>query len=251
MLILAPAAAFAAPGPDAPSTTGLWKIEGAVRGRPVNMMCTLAEEQDHTLNGTCSGDGDGKTAHKIEGKVKAQKVEFHLQTAYRGSAITLMVNGKLNEDATRMDGGLEVEPMSVAGTFTATREAASPAPPDPATSALDTPAALPHALSTPSAAGTWQIDADVQGTAVKLTCVLKQADDKLAGTCTRGDEPTLATVTGALTEKGLAWKFDSDYQGQPITVSMSATLAADSAKMTGTMLVMPFNADGTFSGVKQ
>ena len=250
MLILAPAAAFAAPGPDTPSTTGVWKIEGAVRGRPVNMMCTLAEEQDHKLSGTCSGAGDDTTAHKIDGKVKAQKVEFHFDTAYRGSPITLMINGKLNEDSTKMNGGLDVEPLAVSGSFTATREA-TPAAADQAISATDAPALLPHSASTSPAAGTWQIEGDVQGTPVKLTCVLKQADDKLSGTCTRSDNATPAAVTGALTEKGLGWKFDSDYEGQAITVSMQATLESDNAKMTGTMLVTPFNADGTFSGVKQ
>jgi hypothetical protein len=39
ILLLCSGVMLAASVSDAPSTTGLWKIDGDVQGRPVNMMC--------------------------------------------------------------------------------------------------------------------------------------------------------------------------------------------------------------------
>jgi hypothetical protein len=58
-------------------------------------------------------------------------------------------------------------------------------------------------------------------------------------------------LTGVTTAKGIGWHFDTAYQGQPITISMSATIAADSAKMNGTMSVAPMGVEGTFAAAKQ
>ena len=103
----------------------------------------------------------------------------------------------------------------------------------------------------PIATGTWKIDGDVQGTQVTMTCVLAEAEHKLAGTCTAGEDSTPRALTGVTTAKGIGWRFDAAYQGQPITVSMNATIAADGTKMTGTMSVAPMDADGTFVASKQ
>jgi len=100
------------------------------------------------------------------------------------------------------------------------------------------------------ATGTWKIDGDVQGTPVKLTCVIAEAEHKLAGSCT--DEENMPRIlTGATTAKGVGWHFDSEYQGQPIAFSMNATMAADGTKMNGTMTVAPMGVNGTFVAVRQ
>jgi hypothetical protein len=254
ILLLAPAVASAAPAADAPSTSGLWKIDGEVMGRPVNMMCTLTET-NRKLIGTCSGAVDGYAAHKVAGTVKAQKVEFYFQTSIGGNAITLIVNGTLNPNRSRMDGSLDVEPLAVGGTFAASRE---PAPATDAvtgaapTTTTDGMSGEGTAATASAATGTWKIDGDVQGTPVKLTCVLTAAEQKLTGTCAVASEDNVPrALTGTVTEKGLGWHFDSEYQGQPITVSMNAMLSIDGSRMNGTMAVAPFDADGTFIGVRQ
>jgi hypothetical protein len=102
------------------------------------------------------------------------------------------------------------------------------------------------------AGDTWKVDGDVQGTPVRMTCILSEADHKLTGTCAgAGDDTTPRKLTGETTETGLSWKFDSAYQGSPITVFMSGSKSADGMKMSGTMSVDPMGADGTFTAVKQ
>lgn len=104
----------------------------------------------------------------------------------------------------------------------------------------------------PLATGTWKIDGDVMGTPVTMTCLLTEAEHKLTGSCTgAGGDRTPRALTGVTTAKGLGWRFDNEYQGQPITFSMSATIAADGTKMNGTMSVAPMGVGGTFVATKQ
>ena len=103
----------------------------------------------------------------------------------------------------------------------------------------------------PIATGTWSINAQIQQTQVQMTCVLTEAEHKLAGTCTAGEDSTPHSLAGVTTAKGLGWRFDTAYQGQPITISMNATLTADGTKMNGSMSVAPMGVDGTFVAAKQ
>ena len=101
------------------------------------------------------------------------------------------------------------------------------------------------------ATGTWKIDGTVMGTTVTMTCVLTEAEHELAGTCSgAGEGRTPRALTGTATAKGVGWRFDDEYQGQPITFSMNATPVSD-GRMSGTMAVAPFGAQGTFVAVRQ
>ena len=291
LLLLSPGLLSAAPAADAPSTTGLWKIEGNMMGQPVRMMCALTET-NRSLSGTCSGVQDGYAAHKIAGTVKMKKVEFYFQTAVGGNPLTLIVSGTLNEDRTRIDGDLDVEPMAVGGLFSAMKELehnTAAAQADAAAAQTDAAAARAWAAEAQAdlaagnetaaeteaaeagakaaaatatgpaivsaqaiATGTWKIDGDVQGTPVTMTCVIAEAEHKLTGSCTSaGEDNTPRALTGTATAKGVGWRFDAQYQGQPIAVFMNATLAADGTKMNGTISVAPMGADGTFVAMKQ
>ncbi|MGP8261197.1 MAG: hypothetical protein ACLQM6_14740 [Acidobacteriaceae bacterium] len=107
-------------------------------------------------------------------------------------------------------------------------------------------------LMQPVTTGIWKIDGYVMGTSVKMTCVIDEAANKLTGTCSGVGEGTKPRVlTGTVTAKGVSWRFDDAYQGQPITFSMSAKLADDGTKMNGTMSVAPMGVDGTFVAVRQ
>jgi hypothetical protein len=284
ILLLSPMALSAAPAADEPSITGLWKTDGSIMGQPVRMMCALTETK-HNLSGVCSGAQDGYAAHKIAGSVKAQKVEFYFQTAIGGNPLTMIVSGTLNEDRTNMDGDMDVEPMAVGGLFSAVKELehdTASAQADAAAAQTDAAAAQAWAAeaqaglaagneaaagagaaaagateSNPSSAqpvatGTWKIDGNVMGNPVTMTCVLTEADHKLAGSCSEaGDGRTPRPLTGTVTPKGVNWRFDDQFQGQPISFSMIATLAADGTKMNGTLSIAPMNVGGDFVATKQ
>ncbi len=284
LLLLSPGLLPAAPAADAPSTTGLWKIDGSMMGQPVRMMCALTETK-HNLSGVCSGAQDGYAAHKVAGSVKAQKMQFYFQTAIGGNPLTLIVSGTLNQDSTKMDGDLDVEPMAVGGLFSAIKELehdTASAQADAAAAQTDAAAAQAWAaevqahLATgnesapgaeaaaagaigsapgpvqPLATGTWKIDGNVMGNPVTMTCVLTEADHKLAGSCSgAGEGRTPRALTGTATPKGVNWRFDDQFQGQPIAFSMNATIAAGGTKMNGTVSIAPMNVDGTFTAVKQ
>lgn len=285
ILLLSPVLlSTAAAQADAPSTTGLWKIDGNMMGQPVRMMCALTET-NHKLTGTCSGAQDGYAPHKIAGSVKAQKVEFYFQTAIGGNPLTLIVSGTLNEDRTKMDGGLDIEPMAVGGLFSAMKELehdTAAARADAAAAQTDAAAAQAWAAeaqadlaagndtaasseaadagateSNPSSArpvatGTWKIDGNVMGNPVTMTCVLTEADHKLAGSCSgAGEGRTPRALTGTATPKGVNWRFDDQFQGQPISFSINASMSADGAKMNGTLSIAPMGVGGTFIAVKQ
>jgi hypothetical protein len=108
------------------------------------------------------------------------------------------------------------------------------------------------ASTVPASTGTWKINGDVQGTPVIMTCVLTEADHKLTGNCTgaAGDmKPRV--LTGEVKEETVSWHFDTEYEGNPITVSKAGKLIEDGAKMSGTMYVDPMQVDGTFFAVRQ
>jgi len=284
LLLLSPGLLPAAPAADAPSTTGLWKIDGSMMGQPVRMMCALTETK-HNLSGVCSGAEDGYAAHKVAGSVKAQKMQFYFQTAIGGNPLTLIVSGTLNEDFTKMDGDLDVEPMAVGGLFSAIKELehdTASAQANAAAAQTDAAAAQAWAAevqahlatgneaatgagaavagateSNPSSAqpiatGTWKIDGNVMGNPVTMTCVLTEAEHKLAGTCSgAGESRTPRALTGTATPKGVNWRFDDQFQGQPISFSINATMSADGAKMNGTLSIAPMNVGGDFVATKQ
>jgi alpha-ketoglutarate-dependent taurine dioxygenase len=106
----------------------------------------------------------------------------------------------------------------------------------------------------PASTGTWAINGDVQGTPVQMTCVLTEAeaDHTLTGNCTgaAGDQ-TPRKLTGEVKDKAVKWHFDTVYQENPITVSMTGTLSDDGTHITGTMYVDPMAVDGTFAATRQ
>jgi hypothetical protein len=259
ILLSGPALLWAAPAAGVNSTTGVWKIDGDVQGRPINMTCQLTEAE-RRLTGTCAGAIDGFVAHRVDGTVKDEKLQLHVQTAFGGNSIMLIVSGKLNADRSRLSGDLDVEPLGVGGKFEGERttdldaglttQDASGAQASPAAAqSTQLPAARPS-TSVADASGTWKIEGDVQGTPVLLQCVLVQKQQALSGTCT-SEGGKANVVTGEVTEQRLKWGFDADYQGQPLRVSMAATLASDSATMQGDMAVAPYNAEGGFKGTRQ
>lgn len=260
LLLASPALLWAAP-PDVASVSGVWKITGDVHGRPVDMTCQLTET-DRKLSGACTQSADA-APHQIDGTVKGDKLQFQLQTALGTRPITLIVSGKLSSDDSRVSGDLEVEPIGVGGKFQGERQseasavaAVSAAPPasgdaQPAPSPAAAPAGAnaPATTSAQSATGTWKVEADFEGTAAELTCVLKQDGTTLTGACT-GEDGKSNAIKGQSSDQGFTWRFDAEYQDQPISVTMTGKLKTDGT-MQGNASVAPLGAEGTFTATRQ
>jgi hypothetical protein len=118
----------------------------------------------------------------------------------------------------------------------------------------DSPASQATTVRPDQAAGTWKVSALVGDTRVQMKCVIAAKELKLTGTCgvDQDDEPGAPrSLTGEVTDKGLAWHFDAHYEGKTVTVSMTAVLDDAGTKMYGSMEVSPLDANGTFLAEKQ
>ena len=105
--------------------------------------------------------------------------------------------------------------------------------------------ALP-AVSADTVDGKWQIHQSVVGNESDLSCTFTQTGDDLAGTC--DGLPTGAVkISGKVAESKVTWTVQTEYNGSPLTLKYSGTLA--SAKMTGTVSVDPYGVDGDFTAV--
>jgi hypothetical protein len=104
------------------------------------------------------------------------------------------------------------------------------------------PPAHPSAAP-PSLTGKWDVHSTVSGNEFHSTCTFTQSDKVLAGTCVsdRGEVKIAGTVDG----KNVTWKFDSDYQGAPITLTYTGAFD-DKGKLSGSVDVAPFNVTGDF-----
>jgi hypothetical protein len=250
LLLVSAASALAAP-PDRISATGLWKIAGDVYGRPVDLMCQLTQTAQK-LSGTCSTATDGFVAHKVDGSVKGEKFQLHFQSAFGSNSIMMIVSGKVNEDGSHVSGDLDVEPIGVGGKFEGERATEADAAVNTPPLASPADAAVSPLTSAPSdVTGFWNIEARFGRIPIHLACQLSQKQHAVAGTCT-GEDAVPRTVTGEVTAQRLTWRFQAEYQGQPIDVSMTASVTGeDTAGMRGSMAVAPLNLVAVFNGTRQ
>ena len=127
LLTLAFVLAFSAapaPGQGAPapaSVAGPWKVTGDIMGYPVDQVCTFAQD-GKKLTGSCKNAGESK-ANDINGEVEEKKVTWSLKTEYNGQEITVTFKGTL-DDPSQFKGDIDVQPLNVAGTFSAKKEEA-------------------------------------------------------------------------------------------------------------------------------
>jgi hypothetical protein len=107
-----------------------------------------------------------------------------------------------------------------------------------ATSALATP--------TPNLTGQWTVHNSIAGNESDMACSFVQTGAKLTGSC-KGTDKDLQ-ITGSIDGNKVTWKYDSDYNGTPITLVYTATLD-DSGKIVGSVNVDPFGVTGDFTAV--
>ena len=106
-------------------------------------------------------------------------------------------------------------------------------------------AASAFAAGAPNLTGNWTLHNAIAGNESDQPCKFVLADNKLTGSCKSQDDKDVA-VTGTLDGNKLTFKYDSDYNGTPLTLSYTATLD-DTGKIAGTVEVQPFGVSGDFT----
>jgi hypothetical protein len=112
-------------------------------------------------------------------------------------------------------------------------------------------AAVPAAAQTPvkapvaalSLTGKWKVHIAVGGNEQDQQCSFTQTDKTLEGTC--DSDHGEVKITGSVDGIKATWKFDSEYQGTPITLTYTGVFD-DKGKLTGSVDVAPFNVTGDF-----
>ena len=99
----------------------------------------------------------------------------------------------------------------------------------------------------PDLTGNWTVHTSIAGNENDQPCKFVQSGSKLTGTC-KGQAGDVEIV-GAIDGNKVSWKYNSEYQGTPLTVRFAATLDG-SEKIRGTVDVDPFNASGEFTATQ-
>jgi hypothetical protein len=95
-----------------------------------------------------------------------------------------------------------------------------------------------------SVTGRWEVSANIGGTASNMDCAFTQKDSEVTGSC-EGDQTSHA-IMGKADSKTVTWQFNTQYEGQTLSVVYSGTL--DSAdRIVGTVDVQPLGVSGDFS----
>lgn len=100
------------------------------------------------------------------------------------------------------------------------------------------------AAGAPSLTGQWTVHQNIANNESDQECKFVQTDDKLTGSCKSNDKDV--PITGSIDGTKLTWKYDSDYNGTPLTLTYTATLD-DSGKIAGSVEVQPFGVTGDFT----
>ena len=100
----------------------------------------------------------------------------------------------------------------------------------------------------PDVSGDWAITGDVQGVGIDDACTLVQTDAKLAGSCTLVGKKY--ETTGSIDGKKIILKHAGEYNGDPLTLTYTGTLADDGG-FSGSIYVDPLAVDGSFSAKKK
>jgi hypothetical protein len=107
---------------------------------------------------------------------------------------------------------------------------------------LYTTAAL--AVGAPNLTGQWTVHNSIAGNESDQECKITQTEAKLSGSCK--DTERDVQITGSIDGKKVTWKYASEYNGSPLTLTYAGTLD-DSGKITGTVDVDPFSITGDFT----
>jgi hypothetical protein len=91
--------------------------------------------------------------------------------------------------------------------------------------------------------GSYNLHSSIAGTDTDQTCSLSQTDNKLTGSCQ--SDTGEVKVTGTVDGKNVTFKVNSEYNGEPLTVTYTGTLD-DSGTVQGEADVEPMGVTGDF-----
>jgi para-nitrobenzyl esterase len=114
--------------------------------------------------------------------------------------------------------------------------------------ATQTPAPAPASTAASGAramaTGIWTITGDIQGYPLNMTCDLTIKEKAIAGSCKGEGKPYDAT--GSVDGANVTFKHGGEYNGAPLTLTYTGTMAADGS-LSGTLNVDPMGVSGTFT----
>jgi hypothetical protein len=102
---------------------------------------------------------------------------------------------------------------------------------------------------TPSASvgGTWRVAASIAGTQSDQTCTFTQKENELTGTCQ--SERGSVAIAGKIDGKSVTWQFETEYEGQKLTVVYAGALES-AEKIAGGVDVRPMDVSGEFTATR-
>ena len=105
-------------------------------------------------------------------------------------------------------------------------------------------ASFVFAAGAPNLTGQWTVHNSIAGNESDQECKFVQTENKLTGTC--GVEEQEVRITGSIDGNKVTWKYESEYNGSPLTLTYTGTLD-DSGKIAGSVDVDPFGVTGDFT----
>ena len=105
---------------------------------------------------------------------------------------------------------------------------------------------FPPAEDSASLSGKWQVHNSISGNESDQECTFIQKDDSLKGNCT--SETGSVEINGKISGKKVSWMYKSEYNGTPLTVNYDGVV--DSGKISGTVVVPEFGAEGDFTATQ-
>jgi hypothetical protein len=108
---------------------------------------------------------------------------------------------------------------------------------------------LALAADNASIGGKWKFHTSVAGNESDMLCTITQENAALTGNC-KADGPE-GKLTGKVDGKNITLKYESEYNGSPVTSNYTGTLDSEAKKITGTINVVEFSVDGDFTAVPE
>jgi cytoskeletal protein CcmA (bactofilin family) len=100
------------------------------------------------------------------------------------------------------------------------------------------------AATAPNLTGQWTVHNSIVGNESDMECKFIQNETKLTGTC-KGTEKDVQ-ITGSIDGNKVTWKFDSEFNGSPLTLTYTGVIDA-TGKIAGNVDVEPFAVTGEFT----
>lgn len=216
---------------DSASITGTWKLHQSIAGNESDSVCTLTQSGSD-LAGTCDA---GMGSVKVTGKVDGKKVTWSYSAEMNGTSLTAKYEGTVAPG--KIAGNVSVDPYGVSGDFTATQS----------TEAATAAAPVPTRDGNSPLNGKWKLHQSIAGNDSNSECAFTQNGGDLTGTC--GGGLGGIKVSGKVDGKKVTWSYNTQYNGNQLTMKYEGTLDAD--KVSGSVTVDPMGVSGDFTATAE